>query len=72
MSKAEPSQNGALHGKQGGTIVMEQLSEWVVVLVLFSVVGFSVAVLLLIADYRDRNRRNARPAEGKAHWKKAA
>ena len=51
---------------------MEQLSEWVVVLVLFSVVGFSVAVLLLIADYRDRNRRKALPAERKAHWKKAA
>lgn len=54
---------------------MEQLSEWVVVLVLFAVVGFSVAVVLSIRDYTDRKkegRREGRPAEQKAQWKKAA
>ena len=54
---------------------MEQLSEWVVVLVIFAGVGLSLAVVMSIADYRDRNReghRKARPAEQKAQWKKAA
>ena len=54
---------------------MEQLNEWVVVLVLFAVVGLSVAVVMSIADYRDRNREGDRkrsPAEQKAQWKKAA
>jgi hypothetical protein len=60
-------------------MVMEQLREWVVVLALFSAVGFSVAGIMLIADYADRSKgrseedyRKRRPAEWKTQRKKAA
>jgi len=58
---------------------MEQLEEWLVVVALFCVVGFSVAFVMLISDYLDRSsgrtkegRAEANSTEWKANWKKAA
>jgi len=54
---------------------MEQLTEWVVVLVLFAVVAASVAVVMFIADHAGRTRgghKESRSTGPKAQWKKAA
>jgi hypothetical protein len=58
---------------------MEQLEEWMVVVALFSVVGFSVALVMLISDYVDgssdrtkEGRGKPNPSEWKANWKKVA